>query len=134
MAKESGIGMTVSIDDAGGNAQNVTNDITSWNFGTPRNVQDVTGLDKSSMERLLLLGDAQFSGTAVFNDGTNAIFDVLKTAGTSDNTRTVTTAISGQTLTCECVLTDVQYQRAASGEFTVNFTLQLANGTDPTWS
>ena len=57
MAKESGLGMTVAIDDSGTTARTISNDITSIDWATPREEQDITGLDKSARERLLLLTD-----------------------------------------------------------------------------
>ena len=50
MAKESGLGMSVIIDDSGGSARTISNDITSIDIATPREEQDITGLDKSARE------------------------------------------------------------------------------------
>ncbi len=59
MAKESGMGITtLTVDDSSTAAQTILNDITNFALSTPRGVQDVTGVDKSAMERLLLLADA----------------------------------------------------------------------------
>jgi len=126
--------MTVTIDDSGGSGQAITNDITSINWSTPRGVQDITGLDKSGMERLLLLADGQLSISGVFNDAANMSFAVLKTMVSSNATRTVVIVISGQTLTMEMVISDLAFTRAQDGSFTWTATLQLANGTIPTWS
>ena len=49
MAKESGLGMTVAVDDSGGSARTISNDIVSIDFSTPRGVQDVTGVNSSGM-------------------------------------------------------------------------------------
>ena len=54
MAKTTGLGSSVSVADAGGTARTISNDSTNYNFSTPRGVQDVTGVDKSANERLLL--------------------------------------------------------------------------------
>ena len=55
MAKASGLGQTtLSVDDASGTAKAIKNDITNWQMSTPRGVQDITGVDKSANERLLL--------------------------------------------------------------------------------
>ena len=48
------MGMTVTVDDHLGAGKDISNDITSMGFKTPRGVQDITGLDKSAIERLLL--------------------------------------------------------------------------------
>ena len=57
MAKESGIAMSIAVDDSGGSARTISNDITDFSLNTPRNVQVITGLDKSAEERLQLLAD-----------------------------------------------------------------------------
>jgi hypothetical protein len=135
MAKESGLGWsTCSIDDSGGVARAIVNDFTNISFATPRGVQDVTGIDKSAYERLLLLADATFEGTIVFNDAANQSHDVFKTVSSTSVARTVTLTVSGQTLANEMIFTDYPLTRAASGELTSTVPGQLANGAVPTWA
>lgn len=134
MAKESGIGMTVTIDDANGSGEAITNDVLSVTFNTSRSQQDVTGLDKSAMERLLLLADFSCTINFAWNDaGSPSAFDVFKTY-TDNDTRTLVLALSGQTMTAECVITNVTWTRAQDGSFTGSATLVLANGTAAAWS
>src|SRR6187402_845891 len=99
MAKEPGIGWTTcSIDDSGGSLQAIINDVTSLQFATPRGVQDTTGLDKSAMERLLLLADFSATLTGVFNDAaTTGAHTVLKTVPSTSVVRTFSLGVSGQT-------------------------------------
>ena|SRR3990167_317040 len=139
MAKESGIGMTVTVDAADGTGDDLSNDITSVQISTPRGMQDITGLDKSAIERLLLLADGTITLTGVFNDATDKSHVAFKTAPTqaatgTGSTRTVVIAISGQTLTIECVIQDYALSRAQDGSFVWTATLLCANGTAPTWS
>lgn len=135
MAKESGMAWTTcEVDDSGTTARDIKNDVTNLDFATPRGVQDTTGLDKSAHERLLLLADFSCTLSGVFNDASNAIFDVGKTAGSTTVDRTVTLVISGQTLAEECVLTDFPFTRAATGEFTCQLPLQLTGGTFTAWA
>lgn len=135
MAKESGLGWTtLTVDDSAASARDIRNDITNMNFATPRGVQDVTGLDKSAIERLLLLADFSITLNGVFDDGANLAHVVLKTASSFSGQRTVAIGVSGQTLSCECILTDYQLTRAQSGELTWSSPLSLADGTVPTWS
>ena len=134
MAKESGLGMTVSVDDSGGSLRDLSNDITNIDWATPRGVQDVTGLDKSGIERLLLLADGTGTISGVFNDAANMSHAVFKTVSSTSVDRTVTIAVSGQTLSMECVLSDYSIARAATGELTYSVPFALANGTVPTWS
>lgn len=135
MAKESGLGWTTcSLDTSAGVAKAIKNDITNLDFATPRAVQDVTGIDKSAMERLLLLAD--FSGTlnGVFNDATDFSHDVLKTVPSTSVARTLTLTVSGNTLAGEVLLTDYPLSRGNDGALTWAVPFVLADGTVPTWT
>jgi hypothetical protein len=137
MAKSSGLGMSVAVDDAGGVARTISNDVTGFQWATPRGVQDTTGVDKSAMERLLLLGDFSLTLQGVFNPASNLSHDVFKTVCTSAVQRTITlAAVSSPTATLanECILTDYQVQRTDAGELTWTVPASLADGTVPTWS
>jgi hypothetical protein len=136
MAKETGLGWTTcSVDDSSGTARAIINDVTNLAFGTPRGVQDVTGLDKSAYERLLLLADFTLTLNGVFNDAaTTGAHTVLKTVSSTSVLRQVTLAVSGQSLVNECMFTDYALTRAASGELTWTSPGVLADGTVPTWS
>lgn len=134
MAKVSGLPTGVAVDDAAGVARTISNDILSINVATPRGVQDVTGLDKSAMERLLLLAD--FSGTmnGVFNTAANMSHDVLKTVTSSSAQRTITITYPGATLAAEVIISDYQVTRAQDGSLTWSAPFSLANGTAPAWT
>lgn len=133
MAKESGLGFSVAVDDSSGTARTISNDITNFSFTTPRAVQDVTGVDKSAMERLLLLADFSVDLSGVFNDASNQAHAVFKTVPSTSVARTVTLAHSGQTLANECLFTDYALTRAQSGELTWSAPGVLSDGTVPTW-
>lgn len=137
MAKISGLGATVIVDDSSSSAQTISNDLTDFQFSTPRAVQDITGVDKSAHERLLLLAD--YSGTlkGVFNTASNMSHAVFKTVpSTSVNRNVKIEPTSGSTpyLSCLCVLTNYDITRAAGGELTWSVTAQLADGTVPSWT
>ena len=135
MAKSSGLGMTtLSVDDAAGTARDIRNDVTEFDFTTPRADQDVTGVDKSARERLLLLADFSGALKGFFNPAANRIHDVAKTVPSTSVQRTVAMTLNGVTLNNECVLTDYSVKRAASGELTVEVPFALADGTTPTWA
>jgi hypothetical protein len=135
MAKENGLAITtLSVDDSGGTPRDIRNDITSFEFATPRAVQEVTGIDKSAMERLLLLADFTITLEGVFNDATNMSHSVWKTVPSTSVARTVSLNISGQTLANECLFTDYPLKRSDSGELTWSVEGLLADGTVPTWS
>ena len=134
MAKESGLGFSVIVDDSAGSARTISNDITNLDFATPREEQDITGLDKSARERLLLLADFSVTFNGVFNDASNMSHDVFKTVPSSSVARTVTMAISGQTLACEAFFSDYALSRSASGELTWSAPGALSGGAVPTWA
>lgn len=133
--KETGLGWTtLSVDDAGGTPQAIKNDITNFDFATPREVQDVTGIDKSAIERLLLLADCSYNLNGVFNDAAGASHPVFKTVPSTSVARTVTNVISGNTLATELLFTDYALTRDANGALTWKAPGVLADGTVPTWS
>ena len=134
MAKESGIGMSIAVDDSGGCARTISNDITDFNFSTPRGVQDITGLDKSAHETLQLLADFSITLNGVFDDASNVAHDVFKTVPSSSVARTVTITISGQSLPNETFFNDYSLSRSATGELTWSCPGVLAGGTVPTWA
>ncbi len=135
MAKESGIGWTTcSVDDAAGTPRAIKNDITNLQFATPRATQDVTGIDKSAMERLLLLADFSVTLNGVFNDGAAASHDVFKTVPSTSVARTLALTVSGQSLNNEVLFTDYPLSRSDSGELTFAVPGVLADGTVPTWT
>jgi hypothetical protein len=135
MAKESGLGWTtLSVDDSGGTPRDIRNDITNLEFATPRATQDVTGIDKSAFERLVLLADFTITLNGVFNDAANLSHAVFKTVPSTSVARTVSIGVSGQTLANECLFTDYPLTRSDSGELTWAVPGQLSDGTVPTWS
>ena len=135
MAKQSGLGWTtLTVDDAAAAAQDIRNDITNFEFATPRGVQEVTGVDKSAFERLLLLADFSITMNGVFNSDANKSHAVLKTVSSTDVTRTVALGVSGQTLTNECIITDYALSRGDDGSLTWQAPAVLADGTVPAWS
>lgn len=135
MAEESGLGWTtLSVDDSAGAAKAIKNDVTNFEFATPRGVQEVTGVDKSAFERILLLADFSINLNGVFNDAADQSHAVFKTVSSSSVNRTVSLAVSGQTLANECIFTDYALNRADDGSLTWTAPGVLADGTVPTWS
>ena len=136
MAKETGLAWTtLSVDDSGGTPRDIRNDITNFEFATPRAVQETTGIDKSAFERLLLLADFSITLNGVFNPAaTTSSHAVLKTVGSSNATRTISIVVSSQTLTNECIITDYALTRGDDGSLTWQAPAVLADGTVPTWS
>jgi hypothetical protein len=134
VAKQSGLGWTtLSVDDASPSLQDIRNDVTSFDFSTPRGVQEITGVDKSAIERLLLLADFSITLNGVFNPSANKSHAVLRTVPSTSVIRTVSLAIASQTLSCECLFSDYQLSRSDTGELTWTAPGSLADGAVPTW-
>ena len=134
MAKEVGFAMTVTVDDSAGSGQAISNDVTSLDISTPRGTQDVTGVNKSAVERLQLLSDASITLNGAYNPAANASHDVLSSWSVSSVPRTTVIAISGQTLSTEMWVLNYDLNRAESGEQVWSAPMELQDGTLPTWS
>ena len=136
MAKVVGTGWTtMSVADAAAALQAIINDFTNISWSTPRAVQDVTGLNKLAIERLLLLADFSFTGNGVFNPAANQSHDVFKTVPSTSVNRAVNITTNGKSLNLTGVLfTDYQITRPQSGELTWQVPGVLADGAVPTWS
>lgn len=135
MTKQSGLGWTaLSVDNSAGVVKDIKNDITNMQFATPRGVQDVTGIDKSAIERLLLLADYSMTLNGVFNVATDKSHDVFKTVPSTSVGRTVTNTVGGVTLAGELLPTDYALTRSQTGELTWTVPLVLQDGTVPTWA
>ena len=139
MAKISGLGAQVTVDNSGGSAEDISNDVTEFSISTPRALQDTTGVDKSAHERLAVLADGSVSLKGVFNNASNLSHQVLSSVTTESATRTVKvapTATSGAFpyLSMEMLFTGYTVSRSASGELTWDAPAQLADGTVPAWT
>jgi len=129
MAKATGRPVAVTV---GGNV--ITNDVSSVTFSTPQGVADVTGLDKSAVERLLLLADCTItlSGNGL-NTTASMSFATLKNPA-SAATKIVVIGLTGATLTATCVQTDYQVTIGADGNYSWSAPFSLANGTAAAWT
>jgi hypothetical protein len=134
MAKQSGLGCAVTVDDNGGTARTISNDVTSFDIATPRGVQEITGVDKSSIERQLLLADYSVTLNGVANFSSNLSHDVFKTVTSGSVNRTTAVALNGATLTAEVLYPSFGYSRSSSGELTWKAEGSNADGAAPVWS
>jgi hypothetical protein len=135
MAKSSGLGWTtLSIDDASSVQQAIKNDFTNLQFATPRGVQDITGIDKSAIERLLLLADFSITLNGPHDPAANQSHAVFSTIPSTSVARLITIVVNGKTIAPTCILTDYPLTRTATGEFTYAVPGALSNGAVPTWS
>jgi hypothetical protein len=135
LAKTSGLSWTtLTVQDAAAAAQDIRNDVTNMQFGTPRAVQDVTGIDKAAMERLLLLADFTITMNGVFNAAANMSHAVFSTIPSTSVARAVAMTVAGKSLSANVLLTDYPLTRAAGGALTWAVPGSLADGVVPVWS
>lgn len=135
MAKSVGFPATVAVDDSGGTARTISNDITNFTFSTPRGVQDVTGVNSSAMERLLLLADFSITLNGVFNPAAApSSHDCFRTVPSTSVTRTVTLTFTTPTLPNETLFTDYQLTRAQDGSLVWAAPGVLNSTVVPTWA
>jgi hypothetical protein len=132
MAKTSGLGFTLSVDDATTAAQNIANDVTNLQFATPRGMQDVTGVDVSAMERLQLLADFTITLNGVLNAALSHL--VFRTVPSTSVARTTSLGIASQSLAPEVLYSDYALTRPTGGEATWSAPGVLSSGIVPTWS
>lgn len=134
MAKTSGLGASVTVDNSAGTPNTISNDVTDFNFGTPRGVDDVTGVDLSYKERLLLLGDFTVDLKGKLNTAASKSHVTFRDVVSTNATRTTVIVVGGATMTAECWFTDYKFTRAASGTADWQAPGVLANGVAPAWS
>lgn len=134
MAKESGLGISCAVDDDGGTVRTISNDITGLQWAMPSEVQDVTGIDNSARERLLLLADFTVTLSGVTNFTANNSHDVFKSVNLTSVTRTVTLTHSGQILANEVLFNDYQIARGGDGSRTWSAPGELNSTTVPAWT
>jgi Polyubiquitination (PEST) N-terminal domain of MAGUK len=137
MAKSNGLAWTtLGVGDSSNSVQDIRNDITNLTFSTPRGVQDVTGIDKSAKETLLLLADFSITLNGVFNPAANLSHAVFSTVPSTSVARTVNIVVNTKTLdqTSAVNFTDYALTRAAAGELTWAAPGVLTGGAAPTWS
>lgn len=127
MAKVSGLPTTVSV---GG--MDISNDVLSMTLATPYGVQDVSGLDKSAMERLLLRADAELSLVCAFNVASNRSHLALKTPGSK--AISIVLANSSTTITFTAVQTDYQLNLGTDGSLQITAPFSLSSGTPVSFS
>ena len=138
MAKQTGLGATVSVDDSGGTVRAITNDVQSFQFAMPRGVLDDTGVDKSAIERTLLLADFSVSltTTAINFAAAPSFHDCFKTvpSTTVGRTTAILCGTGGGTITAEVLYTDYQLTRGQDGALGATVPGVLQNGVAPAWS
>lgn len=127
---------TLSVDDSGGTVRAIKNDVQSFQWAMPRGVLDVTGVDKSAIERRLLLADFSISlvTTAINFDAAPSFFDCFHDVSSTSAARTTTLGFASKTIAPEVLYTDCQVNRGQDGSLGATVPGVLADGTVPTWA
>lgn len=134
MAKSTGLAwttMNVTKSD-GSTVVDIRNNCTNLDFATPRAVQDVTGIDKSAHERLLLLADFTLNLSGVMDPAVSHL--VFRDLGAGTVNRATSIVVNGATLNNNCLITDYPLTRSANGDLTWKVPMSLADGAVPVWS
>ena len=136
MAKQPGLGDYLAVDDSGGSARDISNDIGDYGINISQELIETTGLDKSARERITGMSDGDVTLNGFFNAASNKSHDVFKTR---TGTRTFDLRIGGNTssnpkLTMEMLVANYNITRGSGGELNWTATLNLQSGTVPAWS
>jgi hypothetical protein len=130
----------LGVGDSANSVQDIRNDVTNLQFSMPRGVQDVTGIDKAAIERLLLLADFSMTLNGVFNNtATTSEHAVFRTVPSTAVLRTVNIQIIGTTTVnlnqaSAILFTDYQLSRAQAGDLTFTVPGVLGSGAVPQWT
>ena len=136
MAKQTGLGDYVAVDDSGGSARDISNDIGDYGINIAQELVETTGLDKSARERITGMSDGDVTLNGFFNAASNKSHDVFKTR---TGTRTFDLRVGGNSssnpkLAMEMQVANYSLTRDNAGALTWTVTLNLADGTVPAWS
>ena len=135
MAKVTGLGTTTcTVDNVAGVAKAISNDILSIEVSNPRGVFDVTGVDKSAIERILGLSDGVLTLKGAFNSAADKSHDIFAPVTSSNVARTVAILFPGATWTAEIAFSEYAVTRGADGSLQWTATGSLATGVAPAWS
>lgn len=124
--KVSAITTTVTVA-----SNNISNDVLSFSFNTPYGSQEITGLDKSAVERLLLRADCSGTLTFAFNVDASRSHATLKTPGS----KTFVILFAGvATATFTAITTDYALAVAEDGSMVGTAPWALSSGTAVAWT
>ena len=137
MAKLSGIPLVVEVDTSGDVLTDISNDLNSVSVNTSKGEQDITGLDVSAVERLMLLLDAELALTGTFNEALS--HRVFRDCGCGTNdARDVQVTFPGggalDVLTMKMVFSGYTVSRGTDGSLTYTTSGKLADGIAPAYA
>ena len=136
MAKQTGLGDYLAVDDSGGTVRDISNDVGDYGINIAQELIDTTGLDKSARERITGMSDSDVTITGFFNAASNKSHDVFKTR---TGTRTFDLRIGGNSssnpkLAMEMQVASYNITRGSDGSLGFTAGMNLADGTVPAWT
>ena len=112
-------------------SNNISNDILSLSFDTPYGTQEITGMDKSAVEKLLLRADCTGSLTFAFNVDASRSHATLKTPGS----KTFVILFGGAaTATFTAITSNYALDVGNDGSVTGSCNWELSSGTAVAWT
>jgi len=132
MAKITGLGMTITVEDSAAMARDISEDINTFNIVENNELIDVTGVDKFARERLVGLADAELQISGPFDTGTNKAHDVFKDKTNAREFVLTWADMTEYTLTA--VIESYNVVRGDNGAMTYSVTARQADGTTGQWS
>lgn len=132
----------LTVADGQGNVQSIRQGTTNLDFATPRAVQDITSIDLSAMERLLLLADFSLSLSCNFDDGAPTagtagphwVFHTLNGGVSRATTIQIIGSATSNLAISNVLYTDYTVARDNTGKLTAKVVGSLSDGSVPTWS
>lgn len=129
MAKQNGVWTTLTIA-----SNNLINDVSSLEASTPIDVQEVTGLDKSAIERIALLADLSFSVKAAAINFSASQFHATFKNVTSGVAKAVSAVVGGSTLAANVLFSEYKMSRGEDASLGGEASGMLSDGAVPAWS
>lgn len=136
MAKVAGFLTSLTVQDNGAVARDITNDVTDIALNIGVNQIDISGLDKTAMERMNLRGDVSVTLNGIVNNASNKSHDVFKTIHLSTATarQIVGTTVAGAVFTVTVLFANYTVTPGADGSLKWSATGNLSSGTTLAWS
>jgi predicted secreted protein len=137
MAKQTGIPVTITVEDSGGTARDISSDVRSFTVNPTAELIEITGLDKTGMERLTGLLDVECTLNGVVNFAANKSHDVLKNfhvVNSGDAGREIVVDYGDATATFVVRFSAYTITRGDDGSLTWTATGSLSSGDANIWS
>lgn len=136
MAKVAGFLTSLTVQDNGAVARDITNDVTDISIQLNQAQLDISGLDKTAMERMNLRSDFQITLNGIVNNASNKQHDVFKTVhlSTAVARQIVMTTVAGPVLTATVLFANYNVTPGTDGSLKWTATGHCSSGTTAAWT